>query len=82
MLRLKRLLSLALQKFDPKKVLCDLSFIRNNAMWNGVMRVVPFKINFLTCFSSDHNKISMPNAHIDALYAASVKTKIAYFFSQ
>ena len=61
---------------------CDLSFIRNNAMLNGVLRVVTFKIYFLTCFSSDHNKISMANANIDALYAGSLRIKIAYFVSE
>ena len=60
----------------------DLSFIRNNAMLNGVLRVVPFKIHLLTCFLSDHNKISMANANIDALYAGSLRIKIAYFFSE
>ena len=38
------------------------NFIRNNAMWNGVLRVVPFKIQFLICFWSDHNEIAMGNA--------------------
>ena len=51
-------------------------------MWNGILRVVPFKINFLTCFSSDHNKISMANANIIALYAESLRIKVAYFFSE
>ena len=31
--------------------------------------------HFLTCFSSDHNKISMANANIDALYAGSLRIK-------
>ena len=47
-------------------------------MGNGVLRVVPFKIHFLTCFSSDHNKIPMANGNIDALYAGSLKN--TYFF--
>ena len=59
---------------------CDLSLIRNNAMRNGVFRVVPFKINFLTCYSSNHNKISMANANIDALYAGSLRIYVAYVF--
>ena len=48
-------------------------------MGNGVLRVVTFKIHFLTCFSSNHNKISMANANIVALYAGSLRLKIAYF---
>ena len=59
---------------------CDLSFIRNNAMWNSVLRVVPFKIHFLIYFWSDHNKISMTKTNIDMLYAGSLRIKIAYFF--
>ena len=54
-------------------------FHSNNAMWNGVLRVVSFKIHFLTCVLSDHNKISMANANIDALYAGSLRIKIAYY---
>ena len=42
---------------------------------NGVLRVVSFKIHFPTCFSSDHNKIYMANANIDALYAVSLRIK-------
>ena len=61
---------------------CDLSFIRNNAMRNGVLRVVPFKIHFLTCYSSDRDKISMANANIDALYAGSLRINVAYVFSE
>ena len=38
---------------------------------------MPFKIHFLTCFSSDHNQILMANANIDALYAGSLRIKIA-----
>ena len=59
-----------------------MGFIRNNAMRNGVLRVVPFKIHFLTCLSSDQDKISMTNANINSLYAGSLKIKIAYFFSK
>ena len=51
-------------------------------MCNGVLRVVSFKTNFLTCFSSDHNIISMANANINALYAGSLRIKIAYFVSE
>ena len=51
-------------------------------MWNVVLRVVPFKIHFLTCYSSDHDKISMANANIDALYAGSLRIKIAFVFSE
>ena len=51
-------------------------------MWNGVLRVVPFKIHFLTSYSSDHDKISMDNANIDALYAGSLKLYVAYVFSE
>ena len=58
---------------------CDLSFNQTNAMRNGVLRVVPFKIHFLTCFSSVHNKISLSDANIDALYASSLRIKIEYF---
>ena len=54
---------------------CDLSFIQNNAMRNGVLRVVAFKIHFLICFLSDHNIISMANATIDARYAGSLRLK-------
>ena len=61
---------------------CDLSFIRHNAMRNGVLRVVPFKIHFLTRFSSDHNEISFADANIDALNAGSLRLKIAYVFSK
>ena len=39
------------------------------------MRVVPFKVHFLIRFRSDHNKISMTNAKIDALYAGSLRIK-------
>ena len=42
-------------------------------MWNGILRVVPFKIHFLICFWTDHNKISIANATIDALYAGSLR---------
>ena len=59
---------------------CDLSFIRNNAMWNGVLRVVPFKIHFLTYYSSGHDKMSMANATIDVLYAGSLRIKTTYVF--
>ena len=45
-------------------------------------RVVSFKIHFLTCFSFDHNQISMANANIDALYNGSFRIKIAYFLSE
>ena len=40
---------------------------------------MPFKIHFLTCFSSDHNKISVSDANIVALYASSLRIKKAYF---
>ena len=30
---------------------------------------------FSTCFSSDHNKVSMANANIDTLYAGSLRIK-------
>ena len=43
---------------------CDLSFIRDNEIVNGVLRVVHFKIHFLIRFSSDHNEIPMANANI------------------
>ena len=42
------------------------------------MVLVPFKIYFLTCYSSDHDRMSMANANIDALYAGSLRIKIAY----
>ena len=51
-------------------------------MWNGVLRVVPFKIHFLIYYLSDHNIISRANANIDALYAGSLRVKIAYVFSE
>ena len=51
-------------------------------MWNGVLRVVSFKVQFLIRFWSDYNKISMVNANIDALYAGSLRIKIWYFFSE
>ena len=50
-------------------------------MWNGVLRVVPFKIYFLICFSFDHKKIPMVNANIDGFYAGSPRIKIWYFLS-
>ena len=46
---------------------CDLSFIQNNAMLNGVLRVVPLTIHFLIYFSSDDDKTSTANANIDEL---------------
>ena len=49
-------------------------------MCDGVLRVVPFKIPFLTCYLSDNNNISMANKNIDALYAGSLRIKIAYVF--
>ena len=42
--------------------------------------VVPFKIHFLTCYSSDHDAISMANLNIDALYASSLRINVAYVF--
>ena len=51
-------------------------------MWNGVLRVVAFKIHFLTCYSSDHDKSSMAIANIDALYASSLRLNVAYVFSK
>ena len=41
---------------------------------------MPLKIHFLTCYSSDHDKISMANANIDALYAGSLRINVAYVF--
>ena len=41
---------------------------------------MPFKIHFLTCYSSDHDKISMANANIDVLYAGSLRITVAYVF--
>ena len=49
-------------------------------MRNGVLRVVPFKIHFLTGYSSDHNETSMDNANIVALYADSLRINVAYVF--
>ena len=46
-------------------------------MWNGVLKVVPFKIHFLTFYSSDHDKISMANANIDD---GSLRITVAYVF--
>ena len=46
----------------------------------GVLRVVPFKILFLTYSSVDHDKISMAYANIDALHAGSLGIEIAYGF--
>ena len=63
-----------------KKVHCDLSFIWNNAMWNGVLRVVPFMIYFRIHFWSDHNEIVKTNANINVLYAGILRIKIWYFF--
>ena len=37
---------------------------------------------FLIRFLSDHNEISMANANIDALYAASLRIRVSYFFSE
>ena len=65
-----------------KKVLCDPSFIGDNAMWNGVLRVVHLKIYFLIRFWSDHNEISMANANIAALYVGSLRSRISHFFSE
>ena len=61
-------------------MLCELSFIWDNAMWNGVLRVVHFKINFLLRFWSDYYEISMASANIDALYVGSLKIKIYISF--
>ena len=49
-------------------------------MCNGVLRVVPFKIHFLTCYSYDLDKSSMANANIDALNAGSLRITVAYVF--
>ena len=49
-------------------------------MWYGVLKVVSFKIHFLTCYSFDHNKISMTYANLDALYAGSLRINVAYVF--
>ena len=43
---------------------------------------MPFKILFLTCYSSDHNKIPVANANVDALYAGSLRINVAYVFSE
>ena len=51
-------------------------------MWNGVLRVVSFKIYFLIRLWSDHNEISVANANIDMPYAGSLRIKISYFFSE
>ena len=79
---INQLVSLAFQKFDPEKSAMLSEFYSNNAMCNGVLRIVPFKIHFLTCFSSDQIKISIANTNIDALYAGSLRIIIAYFFSE
>ena len=42
---------------------------------------MPFKIHFLTCHSSDQDKISMANANIDARYAGSLGINVAYVLS-
>ena len=49
-------------------------------MWNGVLRVVPFKTHSLIRFLSDYNEISTANAKMDALYAGSLRVNILYFF--
>ena len=41
-------------------------------MRNDVLRVVSFKIHFITGYSLDHNETSMANANIVALYAGSL----------
>ena len=51
-------------------------------MWIGVLRVLYLKIHFLIRFWSDHNKISMTIANIDALYVESLRIKISHFFSE
>ena len=51
-------------------------------MRNGVLRVVPFKIHFLTGYSSDHNEMSLANANILAFYADSLRIDVAYVFSE
>ena len=51
-------------------------------MWNGVLRVVHLKIHFLIRFWSDHNKIPMANANIDALYVGSLRIKLSKYFSE
>ena len=40
--------------------------------------VVPFKIHFLTGYSSDHNEVSMANVNIVAFYAGSLRINVAY----
>ena len=40
---------------------------------------MPFKIHFRIRFWSDHNKMSMTKANINALYAGSLRMKISYF---
>ena len=57
------------------------SNVRTNAMWNGVLRVVPFEIHFLTCYLFDHDKISMSNANIDVLYAGSLSLSFPSIFT-
>ena len=74
--------SLAKQKFDPEKSAVWTEFHSIYAMWNGVLRVVPFKIHFLIRFWSDHNEIATGNANIDAFYAGSLRIKISFFFSE
>ena len=46
------------------------------------LRVMPFKIHFLTGYSSDQNEISMANANNVALYAGSLRINVAYVFSE
>ena len=43
--------------------------------------MVFFKIHFLTCYSSDHDKISMASANIDAHYAGSLRKKCSICLS-
>ena len=43
---------------------------------------MPFKIHFLTGYSSDHNEISIANANIVVLYAGSLRINVAYVFSE
>ena len=59
----------------PWNVQSNFTFIRSNAMWNGVLRVVPFKFHFLIRFWFDHDETSMDNANINALYAGSLRIK-------
>ena len=51
-------------------------------MWNGVLRVVSLKINFLIRFWYDHNNISMANTNMNVFYAGSLRIKLSYFLTE